>query len=98
MKGSTCIYIENEHLLSVANNLWPVVQSVASLNYCRSRSPDFDLARPHTFLEIYHEIFSKVIFLFPLLQGGLLSVTHYCKLENFREGFILAKLGICEAS
>ena len=31
--------------------------------------------RPHTFMEIDHDIFSMVIFLVPLIQAGLLSVT-----------------------
>ena len=33
------------------------------------------LARLHTFVEIDHEITSMVIFLLPLIQEGLLSVT-----------------------
>ena len=33
------------------------------------------LARPHTFVEIDHEIFSVIILLLPLIQEGLLSVT-----------------------
>ena len=37
---------------------------------CRSRGCEF-----HTFLEIDHEIISMVIFLVPLIQEGLLSVT-----------------------
>ena len=34
------------------------------------------LVRPHTFLEIDHEIFSMVILLLLLIQEGLLSVTN----------------------
>ena len=33
------------------------------------------LAWPHTFVEIYHENFSTVIFLLPLILKGLLSVS-----------------------
>ena len=33
------------------------------------------LAWSHTFMDIDHEMFSKVIFLLPLLQEGLVSVT-----------------------
>ena len=32
-------------------------------------------ARPHTFMEIDHEIFSTVILFLPLIQEGLVSVT-----------------------
>ena len=33
------------------------------------------LARSHTFVEVYHEIFSTVILLLSLIQEGLMSVT-----------------------
>ena len=34
-------------------------------------------ARSHTFMEIDHEIISKVIFLLPLIQEGLFNVVSY---------------------
>ena len=43
-------------------------------------------SRSHTFVVIDHEIISTVIFLFPLIQEGLLSVTsesnHYIKVAQ----------------
>ena len=53
----------------------PITQSVASLIAdpgVMSSIPN----RPHTFVEIYHEIISTVILLLPLIQEGLLSVLH----------------------
>ena len=42
-------------------------------------------AQPHTFTEIGHEIFAAFIFIFPLIQDGLLSVTS----ESMRAGYWL---------
>ena len=32
-------------------------------------------AQPHTFVEIYHEIFSTVFLLLPLIRKGIMSIT-----------------------
>ena len=50
----------------------PVEQSVASL-IADPGVVSLITVQPHTFLEIDHEIFSKVILLLPLIQEGLLS-------------------------
>ena len=57
-----------------------VVQSVTSLtaNTCLTADPGVTIsipARTHTFMEIDHEILSKVITSLRLFQEGLLSVT-----------------------
>ena len=41
------------------------------------------LARPDTFVEIDHEIFSMVILLLLLIQEGLLSVTSECMCREY---------------
>ena len=52
----------------------PVAQSVVSLITDPGVMSSIT-AWSHTFAEINHEIFSKVILLLPLIQEGLLSVT-----------------------
>ena len=55
-------------------NTGPIAQSVASL----TADPGVMSLIPawsHTFVEIKHEIISRVILLLPLIQEGLLSVT-----------------------
>ena len=51
-----------------------VVQSVTSLNTDPGVA-SLTLVWSHTFMEIDHEIISKVILLLPLIQEGLLSAT-----------------------
>ena len=53
----------------------PVVQLVASPIASPIAYPrDFDTGRPHTYVEIDHEIFSTVILLL-MIQEGQLSIT-----------------------
>ena len=52
----------------------PIAQLVASQIF-DSGVVGSILARPHTFVEIDHEIFSAISILFPLIQEGILSVT-----------------------
>ena len=50
-------------------------RAISSEFNCLYRGHEFDPGRPHTFVEIYCEIFSTVILLLPLIKEGLLSVT-----------------------
>ena len=48
--------------------------AVGSQSVCRSSGREFDPGWSHTFVEIDHELFSKIIILLLLIQEGLLLV------------------------
>ena len=52
------------------------LSAVGSKSNCRSKGCEFPPSLSHTFVDIDHEIISMVILLLPLIQEGLLSVTH----------------------
>ena len=60
----------------------PVAQMVAS-TIADPGVASLILAQPHTFVEIYPEIFSMLILLLPLIQEGLLSVTSECMCTEY---------------